>query len=139
MDGLTALPGVPNMQSGTPISLLTTLKLGSHTFKVASTDNVGNSGAASVTFTIIVTPASIEQDVTQFLQMGAIKNAGLANSLMSYLLSAAAARAKGSCNTSNNVYSSFINAVASQRGKGITIFAADTMIADAQYLITHCP
>jgi len=139
MDGLTALPGVPNLQSDTSISLLTTLKLGPHTFKVASTDNVGNSGIASVTFTIIVTPASIEQDVTQFLQMGAIKNAGLANSPLSYLLSAADARARGSCSTSNNVYSSFINAVTAQRGKGITIFAADTMIADAQYLIAYCP
>ena len=100
---------------------------------------MGNSGIASVTFTIIVTPVSIEQDVTQFLQMGAIKNAGLANSLLSYPLSAADALARGSCSTSSNVYSSFVNAVTAQRGKGNTIFAADSMIADAQYLIAHCP
>jgi hypothetical protein len=139
MDGATVLTGVPNLQSGTPISLLTALALGSHTFKVSSTDNVNNFGATSVTFTIVVTPASIEGDVTQFLQMGAIKNAGLASTIMSNLIAAAAARQRGQCNTAANIYTSFINAVLGQRGKGIAVTAADIMIADAQYLISHCP
>jgi hypothetical protein len=139
MDGATTLTGVANLQSGTSINLLTTLALGPHTFKVASSDNLNNSGATSVTFTIVVTPASIEGDVTQFLQAGAIKNAGLASTIMSNLVAAAAARQAGKCATASNVYNSFINAVLAQRGKGITVAAVDIMIADAQYLISHCP
>ena len=139
MDGATTLTGVANLQSGTSINLLTTLALGPHTFKVASSDNLNNSGATSVTFTIVVTPASIEGDVTYFLQAGAIKNAGLASTIMSNLVAAAAARQAGKCATANNIYNSFINAVLAQRGKGITVTAADIMIADAQYLISHCP
>jgi hypothetical protein len=91
-----------------------------------------------VTFTIVVTPASIEGDVTQFLQAGAIRNAGRASTITSNLV-ATAARQAGKCATSNNIYNSFINAVLAQRGKGITVTAADIMIADAQYLIAHCP
>jgi hypothetical protein len=139
MDGATTVTGVPSLQSGQPINLLTALMLGAHTFKVASADNLNNSGATSVTFTIVVTPASIEGDVTYFLQAGAIKNAGLASTIMSNLVAAAAARQAGKCATANNIYNSFINAVLAQRGKGITVTAADIMIGDAQYLIAHCP
>jgi hypothetical protein len=139
MDGATTLSGVPSLQNGQPINLLTALALGAHTFKVTSADNLNNSGANAVTFTIVVTPASIEGDVTYFLQAGAIKNAGLASTIMSNLVAAAAARRAGKCATANNIYNSFINAVLAQRGKGITVTAADLMIADAQYLIAHCP
>jgi hypothetical protein len=139
MDGATTLPGITNLQSGQTINLLTALALGPHTFRVASTDNLNNSGATSVTFTIVVTPASIEADVTQFLQSGDIKNSGLASSLMGDLISAANARQAGKCKTASKVYSSFINDVMAQYGKGITVTAANIMIADAQYLIAHCP
>jgi hypothetical protein len=139
MDGATTLTGIPSLQNGQPINLLTTLALGAHTFKVTSADNLNNSGANAVTFTIVVTPASIEGDVTYFLQAGAIKNAGLASTIMSNLVAAAAARQAGKCATANNIYNSFINAVLAQRGKGITVTAADIMIGDAQYLIAHCP
>jgi hypothetical protein len=33
----------------------------------------------------------------------------------------------------------FIHEVSAQRGKSITPVAADILIADAQYLIAHCP
>ncbi len=139
IDGATSLPGVPSLQNNQQIPLLTALALGSHTFKLVSTDNLNNSGSTSVTFTIVVTPASIEADVTQFLQLGAIKNAGLASTIMSNLVAAAAARQRGQCNTANNDYNAFINAVMAQSGKGITVSAANIMIADARYLISHCP
>jgi hypothetical protein len=139
MDGATTPAGVPSLQSGQPINLLTTLALGAHTFKVTSADNLNNSGSTSVTFTIVVTPASIEGDVTYFLQTGAIKNGGLASTIMSNLVAAAAARQAGKCATASNIYMSFINAVLAQSGKGITVTAANIMIADAQYLISRCP
>ncbi len=139
IDGATSLPGVPSLLNTQQIPLLTALALGSHTFKLVSTDNLNNSGSTSVTFTIVVTPASIEADVTQFLQMGAIKNAGLASTITSNLVAAAAARQRGQCSTAANDYNAFINAVMAQSGKGITVTAANIMIADARYLISHCP
>jgi len=86
-----------------------------------------------------VTPESIQGDVTQFLQSGAIKNAGEATSLLGKLVAAAAARAAGNCSTAANIYQAFINTLNAQSGKGVDATAAAMMIADAQYLIAHCP
>lgn len=138
MDGSTMLAG-HGLQSGQMINLLTELALGSHTFSISAVDNAANPDTSSVTFTIIVTPDSIKNDVNQFLAAGEIKNRGLANSLLQILAAAAMARAAGNCNTAANDYQSFINAVSAQSGKGIDATAAAIMIADAQYLIAHCP
>jgi hypothetical protein len=102
-------------------------------------DNAGNADASSVTFTIIVTPDSIKDDVTQFLAAGKIKNNGEANSLLKKLDAAAKARAGGDCNSAANIYGAFINELNAQSGKGVDATAAAIMIADAQYLIAHCP
>jgi len=112
---------------------------GDHTFTVTAVDNVGGTNSASVTFSIIVTAASIQTDVTQFLQSGDIKSAGEANSLLSKLVAAAAKRAAGKCSTAANIYQLFIEELQAQSGKGVSVTAAAIMIADAQYLITHCP
>jgi hypothetical protein len=80
--------------SGQPINLLTELTLGTHTFAVHAADNLQNAGNSSVTFTIIVTPDSIKDDVHNFRAGGAIKNDGLANSLLAKLNAAAGARAR---------------------------------------------
>lgn len=138
MDGSTMLAG-HGLQSAQAINLLTELALGPHTFSISAADNAANADTSSVTFTIIVTPDSIKNDVKQFLAAGEIKNSGLANSLLQELNSAAAARAAGNCNTAANIYQSFINSVSAQSAKGIDATAAAIMIADAQYLITHCP
>jgi hypothetical protein len=92
-----------------------------------------------VTFSIIVTAASIENDVNQFLAAGAIKNSGLANSLLAKLNAGEAARARGQCSVAANHYESFINELQAQSGNGVDATAAAIMIGDAQYLITHCP
>jgi hypothetical protein len=139
MDGATTLMGVLNLLSGQRINLLTELILGTHTFAVNAVDNVGNAGSTSVTFTIIVTPDSIKCDVNQFLQSGAITNHGIANSLLAKLNDAAAARARGQCSTASNIYRAFINELQAQSGKHVDAAAAAIMIADAQYLIAHCP
>jgi hypothetical protein len=139
MDGAPTLPHVQSLDSGQIIPLLTELGLGDHTFTVTAGDNVGGTSTASVTFSIIVTAASVENDVNQFLAAGAIKNNGLANSLLAKLDAAAAARARGKCSVATNHYESFINELQAQSGKGVDAAAAAIMIADAQYLITHCP
>jgi FIMAH domain-containing protein len=115
------------------------LTLGQHTFTINAVDNLGNTGSNSVTFTIVVTPDSIKGDVNQFLSGGKIKNSGEANSLLAKLNAAANARARGDCKSAANNYQAFINELQAQSGKGVDATAAAIMIADAQYLITHCP
>ncbi len=138
MDGSATLAG-HGLQSAQMINLLTELNLGPHTFSISAVDNAANAGASSVTFTIIVTPDSIKNDVKQFLAAGKIRNNGIANSLLADLDAAAKARAGGNCNSAANDYQAFINEVKAQSGKGIDATAAAIMIADAQYLIAHCP
>jgi len=134
MDGATTLPGGVGLQSGQAIRLLKELNLGTHTFLVSATDNVNNSSAVS--FNIVVTAASIIDDVGQFLQDGAIKNSGLANSLLAKLN---AAQGRGDCSKAAHNYEAFIHELQAQSGKGVDADAAAIMIADAEYLITHCP
>jgi len=125
--------------SGQPIHLLTELALGPHTFTVTAWDNVNNSSTSTVTFTIIVTPESIKDDVRQFLQSAGISNAGIANSLLAKLDRASAERAAGNCAAAAHHYEVFINELRAQIGQHVDSVAAQIMIADAQYLITHCP
>lgn len=139
MDGATTLPGPINLQSGQPIKLLTELTLGPHTFNVNTTDNLGNSGSTSITFTIVVTPDSIKDDIQQFRRSGAINNHGIANSLLAKLDAAGFARSRGRCSIAANIYRAFINELQAQSGEHVDAAAAAIMIADARYLIAHCP
>jgi hypothetical protein len=125
--------------SGQPIDLLTELSIGAHTFVVTATDGVGNASYTNVALMIVVTAASVKDDVAKFLGRGEIKNRGLANSLLVKLSAAADARATGDCVTARNVYNAFIAELQAQSSHGVNANAASVMIADAQYLITHCP
>jgi hypothetical protein len=138
MDAAATLAG-HGLASGQAISLLTELGVGDHTFAVKAIDHVANPAPRSVTFSIIVTPESIIDDVSQFLGAGKIKNRGMANSLTAKLSAAAAARARGNCATAANLYSAFQHELEAQSGKGVEAAAASIMVGDAQYLIGHCP
>ena len=138
LDGAPTLAG-HGLASGQAIDLLTELALGMHTFAISAVDKAANTSATTVTFELIVTADSIKMDVAHFLANGQIKSSGEANSLLVKLNAAAAARAAGNCNTAANDYQAFINEVTGQIGKGIDPVAAAIMIADAQYLIAHCP
>jgi len=138
MDGSTTLNG-HGLADGQAVNLLLDLTLGPHSFTVQAQDHVTNQGLSSVTFTIIVTPDSIKQDVNIFRAAGKIKNDGLAASLLSKLDAAAAARARGDCATAANIYSAFIAELQAQSGQGVDASAAAIMIGDAQYLIANCP
>jgi hypothetical protein len=137
MDGMNTIHG-HGLDSGQTIDLLTELTTGVHTFTVDAVDNVGGPSTVSVTFTIIVTAESIKSDVKKFLASGAISQNG-EKSLLAKLDAAASARARGQCATANNIYNAFINELKAQSGKKISAQAAAIMIADALYLIAHCP
>ena len=137
MDGATTVGGL-GLASGQTINLLTEMTLGSHTFTVNAVDNVGHASSQSITFTIIVTPDSIIGDVNQFFAAGKITQ-DEATSLLSKLQAAKSAYLAGACTTAANIYQSFINELRAQSGKLVDATAAAIMIADAQYLIAHCP
>lgn len=138
MDGSTTLAG-QGLASGQVINLLTELSTGAHTFSVSAIDNVGNQGASSVTFTIIVTPGGLIAEVNQFLSNGAISNSAIAGAWLAMLNQALAARNGGNCVAAAGIYTGFVNSVMAQSGKAITPTAASILVADAQYLINHCP
>jgi len=138
MDGNSTVNGIP-LTSGSSIFLLTNLAIGNHTFTINAADTVNNKSSASVVFNIIVTPQSIIDDVNYFWSSGDITDPAVYQGLLDKLNQAAAKYSKGQCKTSGNDYQAFINQVLGQAGKGISSAAANILIADAQYLITHCP
>ena len=139
MDGKLTLADGTGLSSGQTINLLTELILGSHTLSIRSTDNVSNSGVTAMTFSIIVTPDSIKDDVRQFLQNGAIKRPALAILLLATLNAAARQQQNGHCAAARALYNAFIHELQAQSGRAVDAAAVAIMIGDAQYLIAHCP
>jgi len=138
LDGSPTLNG-RGLPSGQVINLLLELALGPHAFEVQSADRVTNSSTASVTFTIVVTAESIKEDVNIFTALGKIKDPGTQTALLATLTSAAEARARGKCAQAANLYQTFIRQLQAQSGTQVDADAASIMIADAQFLIVHCP
>ena len=138
LDGQTTIGSQP-VQNGTAIDLLTAFPApGTHTLSVRAEDFSHNVSAPSVTFSIIVTPQSLQGDVTRFVASGAItQNEG--TSLLKKIQAAAAYRAAGDCSDAASVLQAFINEVNALTGRKIGAAAATTLIADAGYLMTHCP
>ncbi len=137
IDGSTTVGG-QTLANGVTIPLLTALSLGSHTFNVVASDVWGNSRSSSVTFQIVVTAASILGDVTQLVASGLI-DPQMQTPLLAKLDAAADARARGQCPTAADIYDAFLSQVQAQTGNKIDPAAAAVLIADAQYLIAHCP
>jgi len=137
MDGATTLSG-HGLQSGQSINLLTELSLDMHTFSIEAVDNLGNSRTSSVIFAIVSTPDSIRNDVTQFFASGDISKAGEENALLKMLDGASMTLSKSDCTAANKIYTAFINQLKAQSGKSVSPSAALIMIADAQYVISHC-
>jgi hypothetical protein len=137
LDGQTTLAG-HGLDSGQVINLLTELAVGDHVFQVTALDHLGNGSAPSVTFSIVVTAESIKDDVRYFLSVGAVTQ-DEGTSLLKKLAAAAKYRAVGDCVDANATYRAFINELTAQSGKKVAATAAAIMIADAQYLISHCP
>jgi len=120
--------------NGEIIDLLT-LNLGSHVFKVTTTDNAGNSSDQTVAFSIIATSDSTSAAIDSFLQSGTIDSAGIANSLAVKLNAAQKKINQGNIKAAEKNLQAFINHVEAQSGKHITVEAADILIADAEYMI----
>lgn len=121
---------------------LQSMQLGPHTFSVDATDNVGNAGTNSVTFTITVTFASLGNDVTTLAGFGCIDN--INQSLSAKIAAALNAYAKGQIQTAINILQATIYEVQAQTGhhisttcrdpNGVTFNAAQFLLGDLQYL-----
>lgn len=143
LDGSTTFPD-GTLITGTGQSFpMMLLSIGTHTFSVDSTDNVGNTGTSSVAFTIAVTPDGVIADVNQLLSFGCIDSGGIANSLIVKISAVKDLIAKGQIQTAINVLAAFVNEVQAQSGihvvsgcsvVGHTVNAGQLLIGDAQYL-----
>ena len=89
-----------------------TLPLGSNTLTAQATDNAGNVGKGSTTFTVSVTPASLCSLTRQF-----DTKSGVGTSLCAKIDAAAKAT---SARTADNIYTAYENALRAQTGKSIT-------------------
>jgi N-acetylmuramoyl-L-alanine amidase len=127
------MDGAP-IADGAIYSLLWTT-LGPHTLAVTAVDVMGNSATQTVTFNVIASIESMIQAVNEFYTAGQIDNEGIQNSLLVKL--AKYERDTGDRENSKNYLKNFINAVEAQRGKHITVAAADSLLADAAYCIAQ--
>jgi hypothetical protein len=126
MDGNTTLPGGTVVANGPKIDFFSQMTLGTHTFSVNAVDNVNNAGTKSVTFSIVVTPDSLEQDVKLLLGFGCIDNSGIGNSLISKLDAVKARIAAGDIHSAINTLTALLNQAQAQTGKHISTACTDT-------------
>lgn len=110
------------VQQGATIPLYT-LPLGAHTYIVTASDLAGNTSSKEIVFQTTTSIQSMQSLVTGFMRSGWIDSAGIANSLQSKL--------------SSNSLAALVNEVKAQRGKHISVEAADCLIRDAQYLLSQ--
>ena len=143
LDGLSMIAG-HGLDSGQAINLLTELSTGTHTFEIHSVDHLHNTSSSTVTFTVVVTPESLAQDVAEFLADGCIDHSGIGNALTSKLSETQNALSSGQVNTAMNTLNAFTNQVQAQTGKhistactvnGLTFNPADILIGDATWLM----
>jgi hypothetical protein len=140
IDGRTTLPSGRVIVNGMKIDLFSELSLGTHTFSVTATDNVDNSATKSITFSIIVTPDSLEQDVNILTAFGCIDNGGIAGSLISKIEATKSRIAAGDTHSAINTLGALLNQLFAQAGKHISTGCTDpntqTQFNPAQLLIT---
>lgn len=137
LDGADMLAG-HGLADGQEIDLLTELALGTHDFSVTAVDAEGNESTAQVTFSIVVTPESIQDAVTQLWSEGRIDRNAPPAFLLGRLIAAARQFHGGNCRAAAGIYRAFINTLRAQEDKAIDAGAAGILEADAQYLIEHC-
>lgn len=126
------LDGEP-VESGQVVDLLE-LSLGEHTLWVRAEDTAGNVAEKTVTFTVVATFRSLREAVKRFHAEGEIRNAGVATSLLSQVAAAEASAARGRTEAARGALDAFVSLVRAQRGKHVSVRAADVLAADALYV-----
>jgi len=143
MDGQTAAQFGANLASGQTI-YLESMALGPHTFSVDASDNVKNAGTTSVKFSITVTFASLQKDVTNLVGLGCM--GPISQSLIAKVGAAQNLYGNGQIQTAVNILQATIYEIQAQTGKNIpttcqdpngrTFNPAKLLLEDTQYLQT---
>ena len=123
-----------------PIDQIVTISEQTGAFTL-SASNITTSQLESMYFMrlVTVTPDSLSGDVRSSLTSGQITKASVANTLLSDLNAAQAARNRGQCKTAANIYQQFMNDVAAQTGKSIALATASRLTREAENLQGSCP
>jgi len=130
------LDGEPVM-NGDEIELYT-LALGSHIFQVTAVDSFGNSDTKPVEFDVIATVGSLQDLVNMFFESGYFNSPkGMLTSLIRKLYAAEKYIDAGQTDDAKDVLGSFINQLEAQSGKHVSDYAANILIADAEYIINN--
>jgi len=131
---LTARLDGAAVANGQSISMLT-LALGTHSFVLSATDVAGNSRSLSVTFTITATIDSLIASVNVFAGQRKIDDASTVSVLLKTLNEAKQAMQGGRKAVAVSKLQDFIGFVQDQRGRHITVDAAQILVSDARYVI----
>jgi len=127
--------------NGMEIDLFSELSLGTHTFSVATADNLNNATTKSVTFSIVATADSLEQEVNLFRAFGCIDNRGVVDGLLTKIRAAEARIAAGDRRGAADILTSLLHQqLEVQAGQHIFTRCTDphtsTPFNPAQVLIT---
>lgn len=106
--------------------------LGSHTLAVTAKDKAGWTTEKSVTFQLVVTVESVQADIQALRARGEIDSDGVAQSLLARL-GRGWSQADGT--TRAHLLRALEAEVRAQRGKHVTIRAADLLLTDIRALM----
>jgi hypothetical protein len=126
-----------SVESGDSIELFNRT-LGGHTLIVTAVDNVGNSATETVEFNVIATVGSLQDLVNMFFESGYFNSPkGMLTSLIRKLYAAERYIDAGQTDDAKGVLGAFINQLEAQSGKHVSDYAANILIADAEYVINN--
>ncbi len=136
LESVTAtLDGLPVID-GQVIDLYA-LSLGSHSLVVTATDKAGNVATKTATFMVTATVKSLMWSVDRFYKEGMIKNYGIKVSLLAHLYTAQRFYERGDMKKTKFMLEGFIIFVEKMSGKHIKADAANLLITDAKWVISH--
>jgi pimeloyl-ACP methyl ester carboxylesterase len=115
------------------------LSLDPHTVVISASDQAGNSGSASQTFTVTADINSLIAATKRACDLGWINSSGTCNSLGQKLAAAQAALQRSQSNTAANQLAAFIQELNAQKDKKVNLQAYNLLIADAQYVKSTLP
>ena len=116
---------------------------GTHVYRGEVKDVLGNLGSTTVSWVVVVTSASLRNNLDKALARGCITSTQTHHSLEVKLDNAAKAEAKGQLGAMSNMLDAFINEVSAktgaptESGKTITAYCANILTTNANALAGH--
>jgi hypothetical protein len=134
--GLASLVGTFNgapISSGVPIDPFW-FPLGPYNASATAVDNAGWSTTETTSVELIATLSSLRSTILRLRELGEIDRDGIRQSLLAKVDAAVASHGRGNLTAARNQLGSLISELQAQRGKHITVRAADLLIGDTRYV-----